>query len=419
MSNTKQIRDAIYGFIELDKQEIAIISDPSFQRLRRIKQLAFTDMVYPGACHTRFEHSLGVMQMATDMYEHIFSSHADKIKNYLKIESEYFTREKEYLRKIVRLAALLHDVGHAPFSHAGEDLMPVNPESGKHYKHEHYSVCAIKTIFKKYIEDAELSNRFSIKDTDITAMLDDNESVLYGDARHLFLRQIISSQIDADRADYLLRDSVHLGVSYGYYDRHRFISCLSIGNIESEDDGCESGLTLAIDKKGINVAESLVIARYQMFNQVYFHKVRRIYDYHLASALAEVLPEVGCIDGIFPDPASIGEYMKLDDWVIQGAILKNGSGKHCKIIRERRHYKASYTTSDPPTVEDEEKVKKLQELDPNGYLDDNAKTSWYKHSNEIWITDGIKIESIRKSSKLVESLLAEPTRQVFYSSRED
>lgn len=141
----KKIRDVVYGFVSLDEQECEIINHPAFQRLRRIKQLSLTDMVYPGAVHTRFEHSIGVMQMASDMYDSIVcKKEAKSILQELSLDDNGIKR----YRKIVRLAALLHDVGHSPFSHAGEDLMPIvsndNSKSlhtdlkPKRYKHEDY-----------------------------------------------------------------------------------------------------------------------------------------------------------------------------------------------------------------------------------------------------------------------------------------
>ena len=144
MAKSKKIRDLVYGFINLAEQECAIIDHPVFQRLRRIKQLSLTDMVYPGANHTRFEHSIGVMQMATDMFDSI----VEKKKSFLERELSLNENGIKIYRKIIRIAALLHDIGHAPFSHSGEDLMPLLPSTHskyiegqqKRYEHEEYSI---------------------------------------------------------------------------------------------------------------------------------------------------------------------------------------------------------------------------------------------------------------------------------------
>src|ERR1700759_164394 len=116
---TYEIRCPVHGFIRLNDWEWEVISQPAFQRLRRIRQLAWTDFVYPGAMHTRFEHSLGVLHMATMLYDAIIKRCID----FLRGEFRYNDAGLARYRKLVRLAALLHDVGHGPFSHAGEDLL--------------------------------------------------------------------------------------------------------------------------------------------------------------------------------------------------------------------------------------------------------------------------------------------------------
>src|ERR1700761_5000733 len=119
-----EIRCPIHGFVQLNEWERRIIDHPVFQRLRRIRQLAWTDMVYPGAMHTRFEHSLGVMHVATQLYDAI----AERSGAILKGDLAYNDDGLRTDRILVRLTALLHDVGHAPFSHAAEDLLPLHEE---------------------------------------------------------------------------------------------------------------------------------------------------------------------------------------------------------------------------------------------------------------------------------------------------
>lgn len=204
----KKIRDLVYGFIELDPQECAIIDHPAFQRLRRIKQLSLTDMVYPGAEHTRFEHSIGVMQMATDMFDSIVAK--KKERQFLEEELSLDDSGIKSYRKIIRLAALLHDVGHAPFSHSGEDLMPLLPVSHskyavdqqKRYEHEEYSIEIIKRIFKDIIENHPVNNSYHIDVEAVTALLGD--TAVRPRANSLLWKGLISGQLDADRADYLL-----------------------------------------------------------------------------------------------------------------------------------------------------------------------------------------------------------------------
>ncbi len=125
-----KVRDPIYGFIPFSSWEKEIINHPVFQRLRRIKQLSFTEMVYPGAVHTRFEHSLGVMHLATKMYDAILENNLNKrvLSDQLCYEESGLKRD----RQLVRLASLLHDVGHAPFSHTSESILKINPRIQSH-----------------------------------------------------------------------------------------------------------------------------------------------------------------------------------------------------------------------------------------------------------------------------------------------
>ena len=127
-----EIRDPVFGFIRINEWERDIIDHWVFQRLRRIRQLAWTDMVYPGATHTRFEHSLGVMHIATQMFDSIVAKDQDFLKSELGFTEYGLQRD----RVLVRLASLLHDVGHAPFSHAGEGLMPTKPSKSATTKQE-------------------------------------------------------------------------------------------------------------------------------------------------------------------------------------------------------------------------------------------------------------------------------------------
>jgi len=244
LAKMKKIRDVVYGFVFFDEQEQAIIDHPAFQRLRRIKQLSLTDMVYPGATHTRFEHCVGVMQMASDMYDSIVRKEAAKemLKDF-SLTDEGVSR----YRKIVRLAA--------------QEAIP--EEEKKRYEHEEYSIAMIKTAFKGLIEEHNVNNNFKISVGEVTALLGDNTVKLKGVS--LLWKELISGQLDADRADYLLRDSIHLGVNYGLYDRSRLVSCMTLARTETDAP------VLAIEDGGWHIAESLVIARYQMFAQVYFH----------------------------------------------------------------------------------------------------------------------------------------------------
>lgn len=413
MAKSKKIRDLVYGFINLDEQECAIIDHPVFQRLRRIKQLSLTDMVYPGANHTRFEHSIGVMQMATDMFDSI----VEKKKGFLERELSLNENGIKIYRKIIRIAALLHDIGHAPFSHSGEDLMPLLPSTHskyiegqqKRYEHEEYSIEIIKQVFKDIIEGHPVNDNYRIMVGDVTALLGD--TTVKPKASSLLWKELISGQIDADRADYLLRDSMHLGVSYGIYDKNRLVSCMTIGKTETDAP------VLAIDEKGWYIAESLVLARYQMFSQVYFHKVRRIYDYHIYCATKEILGKMEVKDACYPPPDRIQDYIEFDDWTIYSALKKGWGGRHGETILNRSHYKCIEQTQIIPTDEELNKLQKLKENyeGKNYYLDDKASTSWYKLDKDIFISvNEEQIQPLSEKSSIVKAMIEKPRLQRFY-----
>ena len=149
MSRIYEIRDPIHGFIKLDEWERDIINQPAFQRLRRIRQLAWTDMVYPGATHSRFEHSLGVMHIATRLFDALCQRNEPLLASELNYNNAGLQRQ----RQLVRLAALLHDIGHGPFSHAAEEILPLNSSINMHYTHEQYSAAIVELALKDVIEN--------------------------------------------------------------------------------------------------------------------------------------------------------------------------------------------------------------------------------------------------------------------------
>ena len=369
MTKTYEIRDAIYGFIELNEWEREIINHPVFQRLRRIRQLSMTDMVYPGAMHTRFEHSLGVMHVATKMFDEIVKRRSD----FLKSELSFTPGGLEKDRVIVRLSSLLHDIGHAPFSHAAEELMDKNKETGRPYKHENYSAAAAVFLMKDVIECHPLNQNYDIKAQDIADFLNGNSFL----KRRLLWRSLISSQLDADRADYLLRDSHHIGVAYGKYDLNRLLVTLTVA-IEPETNSP----VLAIEEGGEHSAEALIIARYMMFTQVYFQHTRRAYDYHVAQTLKHLLREQQNNKEVFPPPTtkkSVEEYLKWDDWRVLGLVQEGRGGKDGDILCKRKHHRCIFQTPEIPNEYDlEEAEEVLKNLGDKVSFIDTAENSWYK-----------------------------------------
>lgn len=376
-----------------------MISEPAFQRLRRIRQLAWTDYVYPGAMHTRFEHSLGVMQIASLLYDAICQKSAEILKSDLAYNKDGLGRD----RQLVRFAALLHDVGHSPFSHASEELFPKR-KGGERYEHEDYSVAIIRSELRGAIEDHSLNANYGLHAEDVAALIE-------GSARAkqpIFWRDLISGQLDADKMDYLLRDSYHAGVEYGKFDLKRLVTTIrAIGSRDGHPP------RLGVSEGGLHAAEGIVLARYFMFTQVYFHKTRVAYDVHLREALKEMLPGKH-----FPNPlgANLKSYLSWDDWKVMGLLSKNKGGSHGDRIRSRNHYRRVHHTPEVPNQKDLELLDEVK--DQLGKLlraEETASKSWYKTGlPDIPVVDDHNpkdVQPLSKHSSVVRGLKA--NNQVF------
>jgi HD superfamily phosphohydrolase len=350
--------------------EREIINHPAYQRLRRIRQLAWTDQVYPGAMHTRFEHSLGVMHVASAMFDRLVQKSKSLLNDDLGFSDDAINND----RRLVRLAALLHDVGHSPFSHASEELFPEH--DGDQLEHEEYSAEIIRRKLNDVIDNHVDSQNTGVTAERVASLLEGNTSV----GRSLIWRDIITGQLDADRTDYLLRDSLHSGVDYGNFDWRRLIDCLLFVRTGEDATGTRIGLT----QGGFHAAEGLVLARYFMFTQVYFHKTRVAFDCHLKGVLKEVLP-----DGKFPkfqvegETDHLDEYLKWDDWRVLGLLSKDEGGEHGRRLRERDHYRMVHSTPETPTTEDKKRFEAAKAA-----LGDKVKhevslgKAWYKIASD-------------------------------------
>ncbi len=293
-----ELRDPIHKRIPFDEFERTVIDHPFFQRLRFIAQLSFLQTyVYPGGMHDRFTHSLGAMHVAGRLFGRFVAS-SDALTTRLTSE------EIEGLRRRLRMAGLLHDLGHGPFSHASEAVFPrfqdlpldrswwkeeehfqirsdrtLRDRMGRQATHEDYSVLLIQTLAEEGLLDQALAQdvaSFIHDEVRPSAAFDAIERK--APTLQKILKSLVSGEVDCDRMDYLLRDSYFCGVAYGQYDLDWLIS--SMGVAEHNDR-----LVFTISENGVRAFEDLLLARYHMIDQVYFHKTKAGFAQYLEEAI--------------------------------------------------------------------------------------------------------------------------------------
>ncbi len=325
----KVFADPIHGSIDITNSENQIISHPLFQRLRYIKQLGLSDFVYQGTTHSRFAHSTGVMHVVSEL----LSSMRINTEKYQRLK--YVNKDLDILKieneKLLRMAGLLHDIGHFPFSHVLENTVSKLCEKknsdwdGKH-----------ETLGKKIILTTEIGENIEQEGIDKKSVVSLLTSEMFASlAKH----QIISSGLDADRLDYLLRDSYYAGVSYGYYDLNR----ISRITLPIEDPTGIFKEVIVFHKKGIPAIEEYLIGRYNMYQQVYMHKSTVFFE-EVLSRLYKIMvdPEVNLLpfpDTYWKNPSLL---IGFTDATIWNKILEIYQGRYKKelgkYLEDARHY---------------------------------------------------------------------------------
>jgi len=284
-----EIKDPVHGYIYFTEVEKALIDSSPVQRLRRIKQLAGSDLTYPGACHTRFLHSLGVMHLSGLLAERL---------NYLGYISS------DEVQKL-RIAGLLHDLGHGPFSHVYEEVL--NEHKG--LTHEDLTNWIIKeSEVGDLLSEAGYSKE-EIADLSVGKLTSKDTA---------FLNQVVSGRLSPDTMDYIVRDSYFAGVGFGEVDIHRLIDSIDV--IEG---------SVAVDYPGaFYVLEAFIIARLELFNAVYFHRTVRAANVMLSRAMNYADEELGLTK--FSD---VEEFLSMDDYSVLHALLSLQGGGKAEVAR--------------------------------------------------------------------------------------
>lgn len=320
-----EIRDPIHGGIELDGAEPSMVHQPFVQRLRNIRQVGFSHVPFPGADHSRFSHVLGVMHVAGQAFDRAYRDWSF---------SEPDARKR--FRACVRLAALCHDLGHAPFSHCTEFAMPPVSQLGitfygaplaeRRASHEDYTIA----ILEHTEAGRTIDRAFPCTARHVAALISDEVRCEDGffhdgglDHRRL-LSQIISSELDADRLDYLVRDAYFSGAQYGLVDVRWILSNLSTHAAHGQ-------VWLALDSSALYAFEDFLVARHHMFLQVYLHHKSVIYEEMLKRYVHSAVGE-------WTISADLDAYLYLDDIALEHH-LRQVDNPWARRIVERREYR--------------------------------------------------------------------------------
>ena len=317
-------------------------------------------LVYPGATHRRFEHSLGTMHLASRVYEVVTRSEnvTDEIRALLP---ETVSRKGlEYWRGVIRMAGLCHDLGHLPFSHAAEELLP------EEWNHELLSVELILSEEMRAIWNAMTP---PLRAEDIAKLAVGKRKapreLSFSLWEEVLSEIIVGDAFGVDRMDYLLRDSLHAGVQYGHFDHDRLTDSLRILPVpprDDEEEKMEGGArppALGVEYGGLRSAEQLLLARYFMFSQVYFHPVRRAYDLHLVEFLKQWLP-----DGVYS--TDLDRHLAMTDNEVFAAIWRAAGdeelpgSEHAKRIRDRSHFKLLYERKEEEAARNPDVVERVR-----------------------------------------------------------
>lgn len=401
MNKKKIINDPVHGFISIPTELIFdLVQHPYVQRLRYIKQLGMTHLVYPGALHTRFHHALGAMHLMGLAVET------------LRAKGQVITPEEE---EAVQIAILLHDIGHGPFSHALEHIL-------------------VEGVSHEYISTLLMDNL----NREFEGKLDMALDIFNRRYHKQFLSQLVSGQLDIDRMDYLNRDSFFTGVSEGVISSDRIIKMLNVYNGQ-----------LVVDEKGIYSIEKFLIARRLMYWQVYLHKtvvageqmlikiLERAKELALSGRVLFATPNFGHFlnniikkEDFIEDPIHLEKFSQLDDhdiftsikvWAADGDKILS---RLCKNLIERNLYQVEISNQAPELYVIDEMVQKaidqfdLEEDDASYFVfTDTIKNNAYKPGDgsiQILMKDGSVLDIAQASDNSNLEALAKTVKKYIF-----
>ncbi len=371
----KKVFDPVHGFIPFDELEKDLIDSLPFQRLHYIHQLGIAYLVYPGATHTRFEHSLGVMQLVTLMFEKICRSVRPDVFHFVprKGSAEYL-----YWRRVLRMSALCHDLGHLPFSHVAEKEL-LGSLGHEAWTAKIISSAHLQPIWEKlraepaYLED--LIGRNIVEDIQKISIGEEKWKASGGKEftpwERIISELITGDFFGADRIDYLLRDARSTGVVYGLFDYHQLIETLRI--LPSVEKGTEE-LQLGIDENGLESCEALLLARHFMHRRIYQYSSVKAYNFHLRRFMLASFASIKF--------KSVEDFLSLSDidviasltHVAKNQKLPGHSDAKCIIYRQHRF--RAVALDERITEKDIQEFKRSEKLN-------DEEIGWEFHKGEI------------------------------------